>query len=390
MIQRLRLFLFIFVFAVALIACQSMSGISEEPVNLPSTPIVVRETVVSPVYIPPAVDLVGLQDTLISVYEQVNQGVVSIRGLSTAQGGLGSGFVIDKLGHIVTNYHVVEGQDELEVAFPTGLKTRAEVLGTDLDSDLAVVKVEVPEAELHPLSFSDSDQIKVGQTVIAIGNPFGFRGTMTVGIVSGLGRTMDSLHDAPGGGVFSAGDIIQTDAAINPGNSGGPLLNMNGEVVGVNRAIYTTSFSNTGEPLNSGLGFAISVNIVKRVVPSLISEGKYDYPYVGISSVDDLSLVQKEALGLTSFSGVYVHQISPGSPADRAGLIDGNRPTELFNLQAGGDLIVAVDGIEVQTFSDFIGYLIKHKSPGDTAVLSVVRDDQEIDVVLTLDKRPSP
>jgi 2-alkenal reductase len=213
---------------------------------------------------------------------------------------------------------------------------------------------------------------------------------MTVGIVSGLGRTMDSLHDAPGGGVFSAGDIIQTDAAINPGNSGGPLLNMNGEVVGVNRAIYTTSFSNTGEPLNSGLGFAISVNIVKRVVPSLISEGKYDYPYVGISSVDDLSLVQKEALGLTSFSGVYVHQISPGSPADRAGLIDGNRPTELFNLQAGGDLIVAVDGIEVQTFSDFIGYLIKHKSPGDTAVLSVVRDDQEIDVVLTLDKRPSP
>jgi 2-alkenal reductase len=390
MIHRLRLLLFIVVFVVALMACQSLSDISEEPLKIPNTQVVVRETVVSPVYIPPAVDLVGLQDTLVDVYERVNLGVVSIRGLSSTDGGLGSGFVIDQEGHIVTNFHVVEGQSELEVAFPMGLKTRAEVLGTDLDSDIAVIKVDLPESELYPLPFSDSDQVKVGQTVIAIGNPFGFRGTMTVGIVSGLGRTMESLHDAPGGGVFSAGDIIQTDAAINPGNSGGPLLNMNGEVVGVNRAIYTTNFSNTGEPLNSGLGFAISINIVKRVVPSLISEGKYDYPYVGISSVDDLSLVQQEALGLNRFSGVYVHQISPGSPADQAGLIDGSRPTELFNLQAGGDLIVAVDGIEVQTFSDFIGYLIKNKSPGDTTVLTVIRDDKEIDVVLTLDKRPSP
>ncbi len=390
MIRRIQPLFFIVILVITLVACQSFSEIPEEPPDVLATPVVIRETVVSPIYVPPSVDLVTLQDALIEVYEQVNPGVVSLRTLAEIGAGLGSGFVIDKQGHIVTNYHVVEEVREMEVAFPSGVKTRGEVLGVDLDSDLAVVKVDVPEAELHPLPLSDSDHVRVGQTVVAIGNPFNFRGTMTVGIVSGLGRTMESLHDAPGGGVFSAGDIIQTDAAINPGNSGGPLLNLNGEVIGVNRAIFTTNFSSTGEPLNSGLGFAISINIVKRVVPHLIAEGKYDYPYVGINSIDNLSLLQKEALGLERSIGVYVNEISPGSPADEAGLVGGSRATGLINLRAGGDLIIAVDGKEVQTFSDFIGYLIKNKSPGDMVSLTILRGGEEMEVALTLDKRPPP
>jgi 2-alkenal reductase len=238
--------------------------------------------------------------------------------------------------------------------------------------------------------FSDSDQVKVGQTVIAIGNPFGFNGTMTMGIVSGLGRTMRSLHEAPEGGLFSSGDIIQTDAAINPGNSGGPLLNLNGDVIGVNRAIYTNNFDDVGQPLNSGVGFAISINIVKRVIPSLIASGEYDYPYVGISSINDLSILEQEALGLAQPTGVYVNRVTPGSPAARAGLRGGERPTDIFGLEAGGDLIVAIDGLEVKNFADFISYLLRNKSPGDNAVLTVLRGDERFEIIVTLDKRPSP
>jgi 2-alkenal reductase len=330
-----------------------------------------------------------MEDTLVEVYEKVNPGVVSIRGINGSDNSLGSGFVVDRDGHIVTNYHVIEDADQLEVAFPSGQKTRAEVLGTDLDSDIAVIKVELDPEDLYPLILSDSDLVRVGQTVVAIGNPFGFHGTMTVGIVSGLGRSMESLHDAPGGGVFSAGDIIQTDAAINPGNSGGPLINLNGEVVGVNRAIYTGNFSSSGDPVSSGIGFAISINIVKRVLPVLISEGEYAYPYVGISSINDLSLLQQEALNLTRATGVYVNRITAGSPAESAGLISGSSSTAYPDLRAGGDLIIAIDGYEVLTFADFIGYIIKNKNPGDQIQMTVVRDGEIIEIMLTLGERPS-
>jgi len=237
---------------------------------------------------------------------------------------------------------------------------------------------------------SDSDLVQVGQTVIAIGNPFGFNGTMTMGIVSGLGRSMSSLHEAPTGGMFSAGDIIQTDAAINPGNSGGPLLNLNGDVVGVNRAIFTTQFNDQGQPVNSGIGFAVSINIVKRVVPSLIAEGHYDYPYIGIISLSDLSLLEQEALRLPRANGVYITQISPDSPADKAGLIAGSSRTDIPGLFSGGDLIIAIDGTAVMSFSDFISYLLRNKSPGDSVVLTILREQKELEVKLTLDKRPSP
>jgi len=342
--------------------------------------------------LPPALDLEGREEILTRVYEKANPGVVALRSLGGRRGNQGSGFVYDREGHILTNLHVVEGMEELEVGFPSGLKTRGRVIGTDVDSDLAVVKVEVEPELLHPLVLSDSDRVRVGQTVIAIGNPFGFKSTMTMGIVSGLGRTLESMHVAPGGGMFSAGDIIQTDAAINPGNSGGPLLDLNGEVIGINRAIFTTTYSSSGEPVNTGIGFAVSVNIARRVVPSLIEHGKYEYPYLGITSigVGDLSLLEMEALGLPEGRGIYITEITPGSPADRAGLIGGSRPTQIAGLQAGGDLILAVDGRPVTSFEEFIGYLVKQKSPGDRLSLTILREAREFQVDLVLGKRPDP
>jgi S1-C subfamily serine protease len=332
--------------------------------------------------------LISQQDALVDLYERVSPGVVTIRVLSEQGDRLGSGFVIDTQGHLVTNYHIVEGVMDLEVDFPSGFKVRGEVVATDLDSDLAVLKVDAPAEQLHPLVFGDSSQVKVGQTVIAIGNPFGLNGTMTVGIVSSKGRTAESMRQSPSGAYFTAGEIIQTDAAINPGNSGGPLLNLQGEVIGMNRAIETTSFTATGVPTSSGIGFAISSNIIQRVLPHLIAEGKYDYPYLGIASQQEISLLEAEVLGLPQSTGVYVHVVTPGSPADKAGLRGGTKPTSITGLFAGGDLIIAVDGQEVQTFSDMLNYLLINKSPGDKLIFTVLRDNKESEVELTLDKRP--
>jgi 2-alkenal reductase len=233
----------------------------------------------------------------------------------------------------------------------------------------------------------DSDQVRVGQTVLAIGNPFGLEGTMTMGIVSALGRTLASAHTSADGSSYSAGDIIQTDAPINPGNSGGPLLNLQGEVIGINQSIRTANGYS-----NSGVGFAISINIIKRVVPALIADGRFVYPYMGILSIDGLSLAQQEALGLdaaTTDGGVYVTGVTAGGPADRAGLKAGSRRTDIPNLLAGGDLIVAVDGRPVKTYNDLIGYLTKTKSPGDTITLTVVRGGEQRDLTLDLVERPS-
>jgi len=380
------------VLVLVLLSCRFEAGLPAKTTPVPtvlaaSTEIASPAAVAAP-QVSTSNTLISQQDALIALYERVSPGVVTIRVLTEQGEGLGTGFVIDAEGHLVTNYHVVEGVSELEVDFQSGYKVRGEVVATDLDSDLAVLKVEAPVDQLHPLVFGDSDQVKVGQTVIAIGNPFGLNGTMTVGIVSSMGRTLESLRQSPSGAYFTAGGIIQTDAAINPGNSGGPLLNLQGEVIGVNRAIQTTSFTTTGEPTNSGIGFAVSSNIIKRVVPHLITDGKYDYPYLGISSTEDLSLLQADALGLPQPTGVYVHIVTPGSPADKVGLRGGTRSTSIAGLSAGGDLIIAIDGREVQTFSDMLNYLIANKSPGDKVTFTVLRDDKTIEVELTLDKRP--
>ncbi len=385
--RPLSLLVAVVVLAIASLACSLFSNPPSAPSTLPGTAVVVPTPV--QIVVPPALNQFASQDTLVQLYEKVNPGVVSIRVLTTDGGGQGSGFVVDTEGHIVTNLHVVENLTDLEVAFPNGFKARGTVVGTDSDSDIAIIKIDAPAEELHPIPLGDSDQVLVGQTVVAIGNPFGFSGTMTTGIVSAKGRTMDSLHQSPGGGTFSAGDIIQTDAAINPGNSGGPLLNLNGEVIGISRAIFTTSSSSVGEPVNSGIGFAVSINIVKRVLPTLIEGKTYDYPYVGIFSMNDITLVQQEALGLNQSNGVYVTDVVQGGPADKAGVRAGDKPTDLTGLMAGGDLITAIDGQPVNNFSDFIGYLILNKVPGDKVTLTILRGTEEITLEVTLEKRPS-
>jgi 2-alkenal reductase len=391
--------LLISILTIFTFGCQILSNVNPNKITQElseAIPLATQEVVITlpPITggesgaLPLAVSEIAPEELLVKIYENVSRGVVAIQVLTQAGGSQGSGFVIDKEGHIITNFHVVEGLEDLEVDFPSGFKTRGEVIAVDTDSDLAVIKVEAPPEELFPLTLGDSSSLKVGQTVIAIGNPFGLTGTMTTGIISALGRTLESMRDAPGGSTFTAGDIIQTDTAINPGNSGGPLLNLQGEVIGVNRAIRTFNFTTQEEPLNSGIGFAIAINIVKRVTPILISEGEYNYPYIGISSLPDISLLEMEALDLPQSTGAYVTSVSPGGPAERAGLRSGTLATDLPLLNAGGDLIIAIDGQPVRTFGDLLAYLINYKSPGDTVTLTILRADQKLDLELTLDKRP--
>ncbi len=329
----------------------------------------------------------ALEGSLEALYELVSPGVVSLQFNTPEGGGQGTGFVIDKEGHIVTNYHVASDATELEVHFPSGLKVYGTLIGTDLDSDLAVIKVDVDPAMLVPLTLGDSNAIKVGQTVVAIGNPYGLSGTMTVGIVSARGRVLDSMRQTEAGTYYSSGDTIQTDALINPGNSGGPLLNLNGEVIGVNRAIQTAGLSITGGAVNTGIGFAISSNTVRKVVPSLIENGSYAYPYLGLSSYSNASLAMIEMLNLPQSTGAYVASVVTGGPADQAGIKGGTQPTSVQGLSKGGDLIVAVDGIEIKDFSELMSYLVLNTSVGDEIVLTVIRSGQTMDIPVILGQR---
>lgn len=329
------------------------------------------------------------EDALVNIYKSVNPGVVSIVVYTTNGGaGQGSGFVYDLEGHIITNYHVIENAAEIEITFSDGARTRGRVIGTDTDSDIAVVKVDMLAEELHPLILGNSSELEVGQFVIAIGNPYGFSGTMTTGIISAMGRVLDSIRSSGSGSPFGAGDTIQTDAAINPGNSGGPLLNLEGEVIGINRAIYDQTSSIYESASYSGIGFAIPIDMVKKVVPSLISEGSYDYPYLGISSVDGLTMDEIEAMGFDpNVPGVYVLDVTPGGPAARAGIRTGTRATKYQGLYAGGDLIVAVDGVTTKNYNQLLTYLFMNKAPGDTMVVTVLRDGAEKDISVTLGSR---
>ncbi len=328
-------------------------------------------------------------ELLVSIYEAINPGVVAIIIYTDCiPVGQGSGFVIDSDGHILTNYHVVEESAELEIVFSSGYRAIGEVIGRDLDSDIAVVKVAVPRDELSPLNLGTSSGVKVGQTVVAIGNPYGLSGTMTIGIVSARGRLLDSMREAPSGYYFSAADLIQTDAAINPGNSGGPLLNLTGEVIGINRAIRTNGDQETGV-YNSGIGFAVPIDIVKRVTPYLIRDGRYDYPYLGITSREEMTLAERNALSLPSDAqGAYVLSIPSGSPADLAGLMGGETPTRFEGLNAGGDLITAVNGQAIRSFSDLLNYLVTNTSPGDRIELTILRDGKSILIPVELTARP--
>jgi 2-alkenal reductase len=352
-----------------------------DPVVIVATPTSLPEEVV--------MEAGATDDLLVNLYQRVNPAVVNIEVLVTqeevlAELGSGSGFVIDTAGHIVTNNHVVEQADIVLVTFSDGIVAEAQIIGLDPYSDLAVIKVDVAPGRLVPLELGDSSLLQVGQQVVAIGNPFGLAGTMTTGIVSALGRSLPS-EILEGGGRFSNPEIIQTDAAINPGNSGGPLLNTHGQVVGVNTAIR----SDTG--VSSGIGFAVPIDTAKHIIPSLIESGSYAYPYLGISSDTRFTLVElAEPLALPVVYGVLVSDVTPGTAADRAGLQGGDHLVDFRETQvnAGGDVIIAIDGYELRDFNDLIAYLVRETEVGQEVVLTVIRDGENLQIPVTLGERP--
>jgi S1-C subfamily serine protease len=322
--------------------------------------------------------------SLPDLFTKVEKSVVQITDsseTSALESRLGSGFVYDNNGHIITNYHVVNGGGRLDVTFLDGTVYRASLLGSDPFTDLAVLYVEdVPEGKLVPLPLADSTQIRVGEQVAAIGNPFGLSGSMSAGIVSGLGRLIPSQE----AGSFSIPDVIQTDAPINPGNSGGPLLNMRGEVIGINSAIFST----TGQ--FAGVGFAIPSNTMTNVVPALITDGSFTHPWLGVSGTDMTPGIA-QALGLEEPRGFLVVDVVAGSPAERAGIQGGSEETTVDGrpIALGGDVIVSIDDRQVRKIDDILVYLQREKSVGDELKLTVLRDGNLIDITATLAARPS-
>jgi S1-C subfamily serine protease len=352
---------------VATLACSPGTLLTTDaPSQAPSLPPTLPAVISAPAE--PSVGEVPIlpitQGDLASLYGAVSPGIVNILTFpaNAPSGGLplgqGSGFVIDSQGHIVTNHHVVADSGDIEVDFASGQKAWAELVGIDPDSDLAVLKVDLPADSLVPLPLGDSDLVEVGQFVVAIGNPFGLSGTMTVGIISALGRTLDSEREAPTGGAFTAGDIIQTDAAINPGNSGGPLVNARGEVVGVNAFIFS---GGTGGSI--GLGFAIPINRARRVLSDIVRFGQIRHPWVGVHLADT------RVEGGAAVAGPLVRRVDPASPADRAGI----RP---------GDRVVAVDGRPLRAAIEWEGRILDQPSEEPLHV-TVARGDREIEVTLT-------
>jgi len=352
--------------------------------NIQLTPVV-QENNLPPADDTPRIELVTDEDqVLIDMYSRLNPSVVNITVYLNQDGVLdsfaqGSGFIFDDLGHIITNAHVVHGTDGVEVTFSDGLIREATVVGEDLHSDLAVIKVELPEGIIS-IPLGVMDELAVGQTVVAIGNPFGLEGTLTRGIVSALGRTIPALT------IFSIPQAIQTDAAINPGNSGGPLLNLNGEVIGVNAQIETSGTSDS----NIGVGFAIPVSIIRRVVPALIETGHYDWPWLGVSGYT-VNPPLVEAMNLPVEQGAYVSSLTEGGPAQAAGL---QATTEVITqdgrqVEVGGDVITAIDGQPVKTFDDMLVYLTLQTTPGQQVTLTILRDGQYQDISVQLGTRPT-
>ena len=321
--------------------------------------------------------------SLADLFSKSQDGVVQIivrkSSDNSSDRAIGSGIVYDLSGHIITNNHVVDGYQKIRVVFHDGESYSAKVSGTDPFADLAVIKVDADPQTLHTLSLGDSSKLRIGDEVIAIGSPFGLTGSMTTGIVSQLGRILNP----PNIGSFSIPNVIQTDTAINPGNSGGPLLNDQGEVIGINTAIQTQ----TGE--FSGVGFAIPSNTMKRIVPSLIQDGHYKHPWLGVSgiSVDqDLS----DSLGLSTHAGFLIENIVPDSPASKAGLHASNQTKTVDGVKYkfGGDIILGVDNSPVKKLEDLLNYLQDNKSAGDKMVLKISREGKLIDVTLVLQERP--
>ena len=316
--------------------------------------------------------------SLIDIFEKSEESVVQVNVLrGESDGGMGSGFVYSEDGYVITNQHVVRDAQKVTVTFLDGESYIGDVIGTDQDLDIAVVKVSPSNTYLQPIKIGDSSKLKVGERIAAIGNPFGLSGSMTSGIVSQIGRLL------PQESGYSIPDVIQTDAAINPGNSGGPLINMKGEVVGINTAIQSA----TGE--FSGIGFAVPSNTVKKVVPVLIENGEFKHPWMGISGTDvDPELA--EVRGLKSSKGFLVVSVIEESPAELAGLLGVTETKEMDGREFAldGDIILAIDGKTVRKISDILVHLQREKSIGDDMVLSVNRNGEMLELTMVLEERP--
>ncbi len=320
--------------------------------------------------------------SLIEIFEKSEPGVVRVnvqRGEASENvGGVGSGFVFDKKGHIITNAHVVEDTEKTIVTFLDGRSYYAEIIGVDEFTDIAVIKVNADLSLLQPLSLGDSAELKVGEPITAIGNPFGLSGSMSSGIVSQIGRLL------PTDSGYSIPDVIQTDAAINPGNSGGPLLNMMGGVVGINTAIQST----TGE--FTGVGFAIPSQTVVKIVPTLIENGEYQHPWIGVSG-RDIDLDMAKVMELEDTLGFLIITVVEDSPASKAGLIGSEKTIQVdgIDYSIGGDIILSVDGMDVRKIDDILIHLQRAKTVGDEMVLEILRDSKMIEVTITLQERPN-
>jgi S1-C subfamily serine protease len=388
---------------LTLLACAMPSAVSDlmgataTPTVVPpaasSTPAPIQTRVQSPDVTPaePGPSMLSLEADIIEVYESVSRSVVNVTNRSygydmflrpVPQEGTGSGFVYDTEGHIVTNFHVIEGADELFVTLADERTLPATVVGADPSNDLAVLEVDVPAEELSPVPLGESNTLRVGQFVIAIGNPFGLERTLTVGVVSALGRVIESPDDR------FIGEIIQTDAAINPGNSGGPLLDVAGRLVGVNTAIFSPSRA------SAGIGFAVPVSTVSRVVPELIARGYYPHPWLGASmwalTPERAEVLREAGMDVPVDQGLLLVETTPGGPADRAGLRGGQQRVGLgrYILLIGGDILTAIDGQPIASDRELVLYLDSQTQVGQTVEVTFWRGGEKRTASLTLTERP--
>jgi len=395
--MRTRTLLALLVLGLALLACSlptELRGLlNATPTAIPTATPTPEPTLVSPEPGPPALPAVAsLEQDIIAVYEAVGRGVVNITNRSYAydfffrpvpQEGSGSGIVYDQEGHIITNYHVIEGAEELFVTLPDESTVPAEVVGSDPSNDLAVIRVQADPSLLQPVPLGESEDLHVGQFVVAIGNPFGLERTLTVGVVSALGRVIQSPDES------FIGEIIQTDAAINPGNSGGPLLDLSGRIIGVNTAIFSPSQA------SAGIGFAVPVDTVRRVVPALIEDGYFPHPWLGINYVWSLTperaeILREAGMAVPMQEGVLVIEVAPGGPAAAAGLKGGRERIRLGGaiLTIGGDILTAVNGEPISSDQELLQYLDTQTEVGVTIQVTLWRDGQELTVPVTLDEMP--
>jgi len=377
---------------ILVLGCSIVTSINRQRDAGPIEKSVINMALPTPTQLDIPSDVTEEEMVLVNLYARSNPAVVGIfvygqvypitdgqNGGQIVPIGQGSGFVYDTTGNIITNAHVVNGAEQLEVVFFDGTTLNADIVGKDLNSDLAVIKVDQLPIGIGPLAMGNMAELAVGQTVVAIGNPFGLDGTLTRGIISALGRTIPALTP------FSIPHAIQTDAAINPGNSGGPLLDLHGHVIGVNAQIETDGTSRS----NSGVGFAIPVDVVERVVPILIEKGGYDWPWLGVRG-RNLVPVLVDAMNLPVERGAYILEVTTRGPAEKAGVRGANESKTINGsvIPVGGDVVTAIDGQPINSFDDLLIYIAMQTSPGQKVNLTVLRDGETLEISVLLEKRP--